>query len=636
MKRKVFMLFIMVLTAALLLQLLFSINQHSPKLYVNETWETLKMEKDLCYNLAGEWIRAETPDGKVTYSLRFQVEDPSDLYIFLAMAGSTLYINGERIEKPDKSFLIWPLAWSASADQFYTVTLSPPSAIRKNIVPYFVFIGSLPQITVFSYHNFYLSFIVLGITLLGVCYSIGLYLVKRTEKYLLILALFCLWCFLVSFGKISSDFYGSGSFTLSRLPRVIASEFKYEYANNIYRKVVTAIVCSYLFGIFIPVRIGRLNYAWYLLAAALIPLPFVSEGNFRIITYAYLPMLISVVETYAVLHGIGSADRVTETIFVVGSSAASAFRLFMAACDFEFCAHGVVDVFYKNYSVIHIIYIVMFVIVISRKYAQRFAETEKLSGELQVIRNGLEETVRVRTQDLENSYMQLKTQKEQSEAFLSAVLHNIKTPLFSLMGHCDMLALENEPAAKRGYLNTIHNNIHYVKDMVDNLSTASHMERDRALLNPRPFDLQSMMRDVESITLGRTRFIETQIDFCMPQESLCVIGDPFYLQQALQNIIDNGLRHCNGQGRVLVECRHTNEEICVLISDTGNGIDPEDIPYIFERYYTKHSGTRSMGLGLTIAREIIEKHRGHIELESNPGEGSVFTVSLPLAKEGAV
>lgn len=623
-------------SAALLVAALLAVNRLTPRIHVADG-ETLALGADSpACALDGAWAR--TQDGsEVTYSLSFSCPDDAELALYLSSSSSRLLVNGREVASGGRSFLVVPLASYQTPGGVVALDYVTTPTLRIDTAPYNIYLGGLPSVMTLSYQRYLLTSMVLGVTALAVCYSLGLYLVKRTETYVLILALFCVWCFLVSFGKVSADLLGSGVPNLSTLPPLFGDPYTDGYLNHIYRKTGTAVVCCYLFGVFMPVRIRGVNVIWYLVAGSLAPLPFVDAHSYRFFSYVYLPLLVSVLEGYVVVRGSAHIDRVSGVTFVMGSGLATGYRVFMGLSDFELCPHGIADMFYKNYSLVHVFYILMFVIAISRKYARRFDDATRLSAELQRTRDGLEETVRLRTRDLEASYAQLKAQKEESENFLSAVLHNIKTPLFALMGYCDMLAVETKPAAKRSCLGTVHESIHYIKDMVDNLSTAFRLERDPGLVRLQPMDLRDTLRSVEATTTGRTCFSGTAVDFALGNRPLPVDGDDFYLRQALQNIIDNGLRHCGGAGRLSVACTVRDGSARVRVSDTGNGIAPEDREHIFERYYTKHSGSRTMGLGLPIALEIVRAHGGAIEVESEVGVGSAFTVVLPLTdgREGA-
>lgn len=624
------MIVLLLCAATLLAATLFAANALTPRIHVADG-ETVDLGPDApCLFLEGDWAR-DQQGPNVTYSLSFTCPEDTDLALYLSSSSSRLYVNGAEEQDGGRSFIVVPLASCQEPDGTVELSYVTTPTLRLDAPPSNIYLGGLAAVMTFSYQRYLLTSVVLGVTALAICYSLGLYLVKRTETYVLILAGFCVWCFLVSFGKVSTDLIGSSAPNFSSIPPVFGDPYTDGYLNHIYRKTGTAVVCCYLFGVFMPIRIRGVNVIWYLLACSLAPLPFVGAETYRFFSYVYLPLVVSLLEGYLVIRGASHTDRVTGVVFVVGSGLATGYRVFMGVSDFELCPHGIADMFYKNYSLVHVFYILMFVITISRKYAQRFDEATRLSAELERTRDGLEQTVRLRTHDLEVSYEQLKAQKEESENFLSAVLHNIKTPLFALMGYCDMLAEAEAPAQKRSYLNTVHESINYIRDMVDNLSTAFRLERDPGLMRLQPMDLHTTLRSVEATTVGRTCFTETQVGFSITPGALPVRGDDFYLRQALQNIIDNGLRHCGENGVLEVACTATDGTVRVRIADNGDGIRPEDLEHIFERYYTKHPGSRTMGLGLPIAQEIVSAHGGTIEVQSEPGVGSAFTVVLPLA-----
>ena len=624
------MIVLLLCAATLLAATLFAANALTPRIHVTDG-EVVDLGPDApCLLLEGDWAR-DQQGPNVTYSLSFTCPEDTDLALYLGSSSSRLYVNGVEEQDGGRSFIVVPLASCQEPGGTVELSYVTTPTLRLDAPPSNIYLGGLAAVMTFSYQRYLLTSVVLGVTALAICYSLGLYLVKRTETYVLILAGFCVWCFLVSFGKVSTDLIGSSAPNFSSIPPVFGDPYTDGYLNHIYRKTGTAVVCCYLFGVFMPIRIRGVNVIWYLLACSLAPLPFVGAETYRFFSYVYLPLVVSLLEGYLVIRGASHTDRVTGIVFVVGSGLATGYRVFMGVSDFELCPHGIADMFYKNYSLVHVFYILMFVITISRKYAQRFDEATRLSAELERTRDGLEQTVRLRTHDLEVSYEQLKAQKEESENFLSAVLHNIKTPLFALMGYCDMLAEAEAPAQKRSYLNTVHESINYIRDMVDNLSTAFRLERDPGLMRLQPMDLHTTLRSVEATTVGRTCFTETQVGFSIAPGALPVRGDDFYLRQALQNIIDNGLRHCGEHGVLEVACTENDGTVRVRIADNGDGIRPEDLEHIFERYYTKHPGSRTMGLGLPIAQEIVSAHGGTIEVQSEPGVGSAFTVVLPLA-----
>ena len=117
---------------------------------------------------------------------------------------------------------------------------------------------------------------------------------------------------------------------------------------------------------------------------------------------------------------------------------------------------------------------------------------------------------------------------------------------------------------------------------------------------------------------------------------LPVTGDPDWLIQVFANLLDNAIRHTR-DGRIEVVARREGNWVEVAVSDTGEGIPPEDLDRIFERFYRADKSRQregGVGLGLSIAREVVQRHGGTISAESKPGEGSCFTVRLPAREAG--
>jgi len=123
-----------------------------------------------------------------------------------------------------------------------------------------------------------------------------------------------------------------------------------------------------------------------------------------------------------------------------------------------------------------------------------------------------------------------------------------------------------------------------------------------------------------------------------PVSPVILSGNTVRLGQVVSNLIDNSIKYTQKGGRVAVTLESDDRQAVLKIADTGVGISSEDIPFLFDRFYrvdkarTREAG--GAGLGLSICREIVEAHGGSIGVESEPGKGSVFTVSLPVEKEG--
>ena len=112
-----------------------------------------------------------------------------------------------------------------------------------------------------------------------------------------------------------------------------------------------------------------------------------------------------------------------------------------------------------------------------------------------------------------------------------------------------------------------------------------------------------------------------------------VLGEPNQLSRVVHNLISNALRYTE-HGKVEVKINLQGEYVCLSVQDTGMGIENEDLPHLFERFYrgkyVRQSKIHGTGLGLAIVREIIDQHHGKIEVDSEVGKGSIFTVGLPI------
>jgi signal transduction histidine kinase len=128
---------------------------------------------------------------------------------------------------------------------------------------------------------------------------------------------------------------------------------------------------------------------------------------------------------------------------------------------------------------------------------------------------------------------------------------------------------------------------------------------------------------------------EIRLELDVPAQLPPAWGNADRLQQVLINLLDNALRHTGAGGKVAVTAKVQGEELAVSVHDTGPGIPPEELPYIFERFYKVEKArtrtTAGTGIGLAIVKGLVEAHGGRVWVESTPGKGSVFTFTVPAA-----
>ncbi len=219
--------------------------------------------------------------------------------------------------------------------------------------------------------------------------------------------------------------------------------------------------------------------------------------------------------------------------------------------------------------------------------------------------------------------------------FISNVSHELRTPLASMKALVETLkggALEDPPAAKR-FLEHLENEIDNMTQIVQELLELSRIESGQVPFNLQPVEPGVLLnRAADRMALQAERAGLTLTVDC-PTDLPSVRADAERIGQVLMNLLHNSVKFTPSGGEIAVSARSEGGWVVFSVRDTGVGIQPEDLPRIFERFY-KADQSRSgggIGLGLSIVRHTVEAHGGRIQVESVPGQGSTFTFTLPLA-----
>ncbi len=230
-----------------------------------------------------------------------------------------------------------------------------------------------------------------------------------------------------------------------------------------------------------------------------------------------------------------------------------------------------------------------------------------------------------------NMVVELGQMENLRQEFISNVSHEIQSPLTSIRGFAQ--ALQNEdlsPEERRHYLSIIEAESTRLSRLADNLLKLASLESDQAHFEPRPYRLDKQIRDL--ILACEPQWTGKDIDMDVSLEEVAVTADEDLLSQVWVNLIHNSIKFTPPGGKVCVELRRQGDQVEFKITDTGIGIPEEDQARVFERFYkADKSRTRSKGgngLGLAIAKKIVEMHAGEIGVESTPGSGATFTVRL--------
>ncbi|MEP6912091.1 MAG: ATP-binding protein, partial [bacterium] len=227
------------------------------------------------------------------------------------------------------------------------------------------------------------------------------------------------------------------------------------------------------------------------------------------------------------------------------------------------------------------------------------------------------------------------------DEFLATLSHELRTPLSAILGwsHLVRSGKLDEPQMTRAF-ETIERNARSQSQLIDDLLDVSRIITGKLQIEPRPVDVSAVIE--AAIDAVRPSFEAKNIQFetVMDQEDNSVPGDPNRLQQIFWNLFSNAAKFTPEGGHVRVEGRRDSSVIRISVSDSGVGITPEFLPYIFDRFRQADGSTTrvhgGLGLGLSIVKHLVQLHHGSVEVES-PGknQGATFTVTLPLASQAS-
>jgi signal transduction histidine kinase len=210
--------------------------------------------------------------------------------------------------------------------------------------------------------------------------------------------------------------------------------------------------------------------------------------------------------------------------------------------------------------------------------------------------------------------------------------HELRTPLASLQSHLEALidgVWQPDPARLSG----LHEEILRINRMVADLEKLAHVEENAAGLERRSTDICSLVEGIVRNVEPQFREKGVTLRSSAASPSVVRVVDPDKLSQAVINLLSNALKYTPPGGTVAVRVDDGSSGIRISVADTGVGIAAEDLPRVFERFYradnSRSRATGGAGIGLSIARAIVEAHGGTINAASEPGRGSEFVISLP-------
>ena len=229
------------------------------------------------------------------------------------------------------------------------------------------------------------------------------------------------------------------------------------------------------------------------------------------------------------------------------------------------------------------------------------------------------------TEDVEQAQLKLRH-------FVADVSHELRSPLTSIQGIAQALidGTAADDATKLKAAQIINEESRRLKHQVDELLELSRMQSNQIKFHKEPVDIGEILEHCTEMLAIQAK--QKQVTLILTAEpKLIVTGDADSLEQVFLNLMDNAVKNSPNGGKIHVfSAKQEGNLARITVSDEGPGIHPDYLPHVFERFYQVTGARTGVGLGLTIAREIVVAHHGNIEASSPPGQGAIFTVTLPL------
>lgn len=264
------------------------------------------------------------------------------------------------------------------------------------------------------------------------------------------------------------------------------------------------------------------------------------------------------------------------------------------------------------------------------QYSHVFAELEKTYAQLQDTNKHLDKLVDERTKELQD-------EQEKKHNLIMNIFHDLRTPVFIIREYTSLIKVQLTPEQehlKKEVMEPLQHRITFLSDFIEDIFLITKLENDSLIMAEDHVDASKLLQDIASDC--QIDCENKELSFHSDIHADCILwGDEMRLTQAIQNLTTNAVHYSKKGGSVSLSAIVEENQLIITVGDTGIGISSYDLPNIFQRYFRADRGrngnndSSSTGLGLSIAHEIIKKHKGTIQVESKQGKGTIFTVTLP-------
>jgi two-component system, OmpR family, phosphate regulon sensor histidine kinase PhoR len=219
--------------------------------------------------------------------------------------------------------------------------------------------------------------------------------------------------------------------------------------------------------------------------------------------------------------------------------------------------------------------------------------------------------------------------------FVSTISHDLRSPLTAILGYIELLDRAGPiNDLQRDFIHRVQASVHSITALVNDLLNLGRIESG--------FDTRKETISITSIVDSsldmfseKMKSKKIQLTRNLPEKVPQLFGNPIQLRQMIDNLMDNGIKYTPEGGKVKLEIQVDGNQLILLVADSGCGIPPLDLPYIFDKFYRASNATPDVpgtGLGLAIVKSIVENHQGRIWVDSAQDKGTTVTVVLPIAE----
>lgn len=228
---------------------------------------------------------------------------------------------------------------------------------------------------------------------------------------------------------------------------------------------------------------------------------------------------------------------------------------------------------------------------------------------------------------------ELERAENQRQNLTADVAHELRTPLQILQGNLEG-ALDGVYEPDAVFIQNLLEETRLLERLVGDLQTLSLAESGELDLDFSEFKVQDLLSDIRTSFLNPAEERGIDLRVKLSSEILFIQGDWQRLDQVLSNLVSNAMRFTPEGGEIILEAAAREDSVYLEVSDSGKGMSPDDLPYVFERFWkadkSRGRGSGGSGLGLAIARQLVEAHGGEITVESEVGVGTTFQIRLPV------